>query len=125
MIKNMDEINKQVATLQQSKNLQELQIFVPIIEKQDSLRDFSYDQYPLPIFYACKIDENYLQTFFGHIEREKKECFSAFAKKLEETELRDQQMHVLEMPTLASVIDSGFPINEQKKSSVRSGDYRR
>lgn len=118
VIKNVDEINKQVARLQNSKNLKELQNFVPIIEKQDSLREFSHDQYPLPIFYACKIDENYLQTFFGHIEREKKECFSAFARKLEETELRDQQMQVLEMPTVTSVIDSGFPINEQNKNRL-------
>lgn len=118
VIENVDEINKQVAKLQKSKNLKELQNFVPIIEKQDALRDFSHDQYPLPIFYACKIDENYLQTFFGHIEREKKECFSAFARKLEETKLRDQQMHVLEMPTVTSVIDSGFPINEQNKNCL-------
>lgn len=118
VIKNVDEINKQVAKLQKSKNLKELQNFVPIIEKQESLRDFSYDQYPLPIFYACKINENYLQTFFGHIEKENKECFSIFARKLEETDLRDQQMHVLEMPTLTSVIDSEFPINEENENRL-------
>lgn len=118
VIKNVDEINKQVATLQKSKNLKELQNFVPIIEKQDSLTDFSHDQFPFPIFYACKIDESYLQTFFGHIEREKKECFSAFARTLEESELRDQQLHVLEMPTVTSVIDSGFPIDEQNKNRL-------
>lgn len=113
VIKNVDEINKQVAKLQKSKNLRELQNFVSIIEKQESLRDFSYDQYPLPIFYACKIDENYLQTFFGHIEKEKKECFSILSRELEETDLRDQHMHVLEMPTLTSVIDSEFPSDKE------------
>lgn len=118
VIKNVDEINKQVARLQKSKNLKELQKFVPIIEKHDSSRDFSYVQYPLPIFYACKIDENYLQTFFGHIEKEKKECFSDLARKLEETEIRDQQLHVLEMPTLTSVIDSGFPFNETDENRL-------
>lgn len=118
VIKNMDEINKQVQKLQKSKNLKELQNFVPIIEKEESLRDFSHDQYPLPIFYACKIDENYLQTFFGHIEKGQKECSSVLARKVEETELRDQQMHVLEVPTLTSVIDSGFPVNEENENRL-------
>lgn len=118
VIKNVDEINKQVAKLQKSKNLKELQNFVPIIEKQESLRDFSHDQYPLPIFYACRIDENYLKTFFGHIKKEEKECLSLLTKKIEETEIRDQQMHVLEMPTLTSVIDSGFPINEENQNRL-------
>lgn len=77
VIKNVDEINEQVATLQKSKNLKELLNFVPIIEKQESLRDFSHDHYPLPIFHACKINENYLQTFLDTLKREKKECLSA------------------------------------------------
>ncbi|XP_065941508.1 tripartite motif-containing protein 2-like [Magallana gigas] len=118
VIKNVDEINKQVAKLQKSKNLKELQNFVPIIEKQELLRNFSLDQYPLPIFYACKIDENYLQTFFGHIEKEKKERFTIFARKQEETDLWDPQMHVLEMPTLSSVIDSEFPINDENENRL-------
>ncbi|XP_065945333.1 protein wech-like [Magallana gigas] len=89
MIRRVDDMNGKTVKLQKSKNVTEMQSFVPVIEKQESLSDVS--QYSFPKLYEYKIDE-YLEN------------------QLKENNLSG--LRISEVPTVNSVIDTGFPANK-------------
>nr|XP_034325615.1 uncharacterized protein LOC117689257 [Crassostrea gigas] len=91
MIGRVDDMNGKTIKLQKSKNVTEMQTFVPVIQKQESLNEVS--QYSFPKLYEYKIDE-YLEN------------------KLKKIELLGKS--ILEAPTVTSVIDTGFPADEKK-----------
>ncbi|XP_052702431.1 E3 ubiquitin-protein ligase TRIM36-like [Crassostrea angulata] len=94
-IRRVDDMNGKTVKLQKSKNVTEMQSFVPVIQKQESLSDVS--QYSFPKLYEYKIDE-YLEN------------------QLKEKELSGRI--ISEIPTVTSVIDTGFPANEENKNRL-------
>ncbi|XP_065944671.1 E3 ubiquitin-protein ligase TRIM71-like [Magallana gigas] len=90
MVWKVNKINGKTRKLQKSKNVTEMQTFVPVIQTQESLSEVS--QYSFPMLYEYKIDE-YLEN------------------KLKENELSGRI--ISEIPTVTSVIDTGFPANKQ------------
>ncbi|XP_052701326.1 E3 ubiquitin-protein ligase TRIM36-like [Crassostrea angulata] len=95
MIRRMDDMNGKTVEFQKSKNVTEMQTFVPVIQKQESLSDVS--QYSFPKLYAYKIDE-YLEN------------------QLKEKELPGGIISAI--PTVTSVIDTGFPADEEYKTRL-------
>nr|XP_034326321.1 uncharacterized protein LOC117689406 [Crassostrea gigas] len=95
MIGKVDEMNGKTVKLKKSKNVKEMQTFVPVIQKQKSLIEVS--QYSFPKLYEYKIDE-YLEN------------------KLKENELPDRR--ILDVPTVTYVIDTGFPAHEEYKTRL-------
>nr|XP_034325999.1 uncharacterized protein LOC117689318 isoform X2 [Crassostrea gigas] len=95
MIGKIDIMNEITKELQKSKNVKELQSFVSVIQKLKNLSDVS--QYSFPKAYECKIDE--------HMEN-----------KLRERTLSGNI--IIEVPTLTSVIDTGFPANLENKNRL-------
>uniref|UniRef100_A0A8W8I1Q8 B box-type domain-containing protein n=1 Tax=Magallana gigas TaxID=29159 RepID=A0A8W8I1Q8_MAGGI len=91
MVWKVNKINGKTIKLQKSKNVTEMQSFVPVIQKQESLSEVS--QYSFPQLYEYKIDE-YLEN------------------KLKENELSGRILS--EIPTVSTVIDTGFPADETK-----------
>lgn len=67
MVKNIDEINIKATNFQKSRDLKRMLKFIPVIKKQKTSSEFS--QYLFPIFYECEIDANYLQNYFGYVEK--------------------------------------------------------
>nr|XP_034326260.1 uncharacterized protein LOC105344127 [Crassostrea gigas] len=114
MIKKVNEINKKVIELHKSKNAIEIQRFKPMIEKQETLKEFS--QYSFPIFFECKIDPNYLQTYFGYVEKTQEKKMSLLENEFKENDLPGRR--ILDVPTVTSVIDTGFPANEKNNNRL-------
>ncbi|XP_052697508.1 uncharacterized protein LOC128175721 [Crassostrea angulata] len=109
MIGKVDEMNGKTVKLKKSKNVKEMQIFVPVIQNHQNLNEFS--QYSFPSFYECKIDPNYLQTYFGYVEKLQEKKTSLLEKNFKENDLSGRR--ILKVPTLTSVINTGFPANEK------------
>ncbi|XP_078327006.1 uncharacterized protein LOC144623031 [Crassostrea virginica] len=109
MIEKMDEMNWKSTRLQKAKNVTEMQKFVPAIAEQKIMKEFT--QYTFPTFYECKIDENYLQTNFGFIEKMQEIKISLFGKRF--TPDPGSERKVLEAPSVSSVIDTGFPADKK------------
>uniref|UniRef100_K1QIG1 Uncharacterized protein n=1 Tax=Magallana gigas TaxID=29159 RepID=K1QIG1_MAGGI len=95
MIEKVNEMNGKTIRLRKSKNVSEMQTFVPVIQKQKSSSEVS--QYSFPKFYEYKIKE-YLEN------------------KLKENELSGRI--ISEIPTVTTVIDTGFPANEKNKNCL-------
>nr|XP_034325696.1 uncharacterized protein LOC105347626 [Crassostrea gigas] len=114
LIGKVNEMNGKTRKLQKSKNVTEMQTFVPVIEKQETLSEFS--QYSFPTFYECKIDIKYLQTYFGYIDKMPERKTSMMEKKLKEIDFSVRT--ILEVPTVTSVIDTGFPADEKFKNRL-------
>uniref|UniRef100_K1PC72 Tripartite motif-containing protein 2 n=1 Tax=Magallana gigas TaxID=29159 RepID=K1PC72_MAGGI len=114
LIGKVDEMNVKTTKLQKSKNVTEMQTFVPVIEKQGTLSEFS--QYSFPTFYECKIDVNYLQTHFGYVDKMQEKKTSLMENNFKENDLPGRRM--LEAPTVTSVIDTGFPANEKTNNRL-------
>eukprot|EP00105_Crassostrea_gigas_P031329 XP_011454001.1 PREDICTED: uncharacterized protein LOC105346916 [Crassostrea gigas] len=110
LIEKVNEMNGKTIKLQKSKNVTEIQTFIPVIEKQETLSEFS--QYSLPTFFECKIDEHYLQTYFGYIDKMQERKTSLIEKKFKETDFLVRG--ILAVPMVTSVIDTGFPAGEKK-----------
>nr|XP_022325289.1 uncharacterized protein LOC111125603 [Crassostrea virginica] len=104
MIGKMDEMNRKTTVLQKCQNVTEMQKFRPVIKEQKTLREFT--QYIYPTFLECKIDENYLQTYFGYIEKMQERKISLLEKNVMPNP--DSGRKVLEAPSVSSVIDTGF-----------------
>nr|XP_011440098.1 uncharacterized protein LOC105337168 [Crassostrea gigas] len=114
MIGKVNEINGKTVKLKKSKNVKEMQTFVPVIQNHQNLNEFS--QYSFPSFYECKIDPNYLQTYFGYVEKMQEKKTSLLEDEFKERELPGRR--ILEVPTVNSVIDSGFPANKKNKNRL-------
>nr|XP_011429764.2 E3 ubiquitin-protein ligase TRIM36 [Crassostrea gigas] len=95
MIGKVDEMNGKTIKLQKSKNVKEMQTFVPVIQNRKNLSEVS--QYSFPKYYEYKIDEY-------------------FENKLKENDLPGRR--ILEVPTVTSVIDTGFPANEKNNNRL-------
>ncbi|XP_052701327.1 uncharacterized protein LOC128178269 [Crassostrea angulata] len=91
MIGKVDEMNGKAIKLQKSKNVKEMQSFLPVIQKQERLSEVS--QYSFPKLYEYKIDE-YLEN------------------NLKKIKLLSRS--ILEAPTVTFVIDTGFPADKKK-----------
>ncbi|XP_065944901.1 E3 ubiquitin-protein ligase TRIM71-like [Magallana gigas] len=114
LIGKVNEMNGQKRKLQKSKNVTEMQTFVPVIEKQETLSE--YTQYSLPTFYECQIDAKYLQTYFGYIDKMQERKTSMMEQKLKEIDFSVRA--ILEVPTVTSVINTGFPASEKYESRL-------
>ncbi|XP_078327085.1 uncharacterized protein LOC111126286 [Crassostrea virginica] len=109
VIGKIDELNRKSTKLQNSKNVTEMQTFRPVITEQNTLKEFT--QYTFPTFYKCNIDEHYLQTYFGYIEKMHERKISLLKEKISIPD-PDSGRKVLEVPSVSSVIDTGFPAGE-------------
>ncbi|XP_078327008.1 uncharacterized protein LOC111113340 [Crassostrea virginica] len=109
MIEKMDEMNRKSTRLQKAKNVTEMQKFIPVITKQKTMKEFT--QYTFPTFNECKIDENYLQTNFGLIEKMQEIKISLLGKRF--TPDPGSGRKVLDVPSVSSIIDTGFPADEK------------
>nr|XP_022320431.1 uncharacterized protein LOC111122792 [Crassostrea virginica] len=110
VIGKIDEMNRKSSKLQNSKNVTEMQKFGPVITEQNTLKELT--QYTLPTFYKCEIDEHYLQNYFGYIEKMHEKKISLLKEKLSIPD-PDSGRIVLKMPSVSSVIDTGFPASEK------------
>ncbi|XP_078327076.1 uncharacterized protein LOC144623043 [Crassostrea virginica] len=117
VIGKIDEMNRKSRKLQNSKNVTEMQKFRPVITEQNTLKEFT--QYTFPTFYKCKIDENYLQNYFGYIEKMHERKISLLKEKISIPD-PDSGRKELEAPSVSSVIDTGFPAD--KKYNTRLYD---
>ncbi|XP_078327199.1 uncharacterized protein LOC111125605 [Crassostrea virginica] len=97
----MDEINRKTTQLQKSKNVMEMQKFRPIIKEHKTMKEFT--QYTLPTFFEIQNDQNYLEI-----------------PLLEKNVIPDpdSDRKVLEIPSVSSVIDTGFPASEKYKNRL-------
>lgn len=50
-----------------------IEAFIPLIEKQEAL--FEFTQYLFPTFYEYKIDADFMQKHFGYIGKEQENIF--------------------------------------------------
>ncbi|XP_065944286.1 uncharacterized protein [Magallana gigas] len=114
IIGKLDEINGKAIKLQKSKNVTEMQTFVPVIQEQKNLSDFS--QFLFPNFYKCDIDKNYLQTSFGFVEKMQEKKIFLFEHQFKEKEL--SRRTILDVPTVTSIIDTGFPADEEYENRL-------
>uniref|UniRef100_A0A8W8I213 B box-type domain-containing protein n=9 Tax=Magallana gigas TaxID=29159 RepID=A0A8W8I213_MAGGI len=110
MIGKVNEMNGKTIKLQKSKNVKEMQTFVPVIQNRKNLNEVS--QYSFPTFYECKIDPNYLQTYFGFVEKMQVKKTSLLENEFKDNDLPGRR--ILEVPTVTSVIDTGFPASEKE-----------
>ncbi|XP_052698530.1 uncharacterized protein LOC128176314 [Crassostrea angulata] len=90
MIGKVDEMNRKTIKFRKSKNITAMKTFVPVIQTQKIVSEVS--KYSFPKFYECKVDES-------------------IEYKLKEKELLGRR--ILEVPTVTSVIDSGFPAGKE------------
>nr|XP_022325534.1 uncharacterized protein LOC111125743 [Crassostrea virginica] len=107
--KAVDMIRK-ATNIQASKKVKQLEKFKPVIEQQETLKEFT--QYTFPTFHECKIDGHYLQTYFGYIEKIKERKMSLSENKFIPD--IDSGRKVLEVPSVSSVIDAGFPAGKTR-----------
>ncbi|XP_078322991.1 uncharacterized protein LOC144622241 [Crassostrea virginica] len=117
LIGKIDEMNRKSTKLLHSKNVTEMQKFRSVITEQNTLKEFT--QYTFPTFYKCKIDENHLQKYFGYIEKMHERKISLLKEKISIPD-PDSDRKVLEVPSVSSVIDPGFPAS--KKYNTRLYD---
>uniref|UniRef100_A0A8W8I273 B box-type domain-containing protein n=1 Tax=Magallana gigas TaxID=29159 RepID=A0A8W8I273_MAGGI len=92
MIRRVDDMNAKTAKLHKAKNVKEIQSFVSVIQNQKIMSEVS--QYSFPNFYEYKIDQ-YLEN------------------KLKEKALSGRR--TLNVPTVTSVIDTGFLASVKNK----------
>ena len=111
---NIEEMDRKTTQLQKSKNVMEMQKFRPVIREQKTMKEFT--QYTFPTFNECKIDENYLQTYFGYIEKMQERKISLLENK--SIPDPDSGRKVLEVPSVSSVIDTGFPASKKYNSRL-------
>ncbi|XP_078323006.1 uncharacterized protein LOC111127213 [Crassostrea virginica] len=109
MIGKINEICKTATKLQRSNDVQEMQAFWPVLEEQDTIEEIR--QYTFPSFNECQIDENYLQTYFGYIDKIPEQNVVVTKRKLDCDVATDKK--IIEVPTVSCVIDSGFPSDER------------
>uniref|UniRef100_A0A8W8I1U2 B box-type domain-containing protein n=2 Tax=Magallana gigas TaxID=29159 RepID=A0A8W8I1U2_MAGGI len=114
MIGKVNEMNGKTIKLQKSKNVKEMQTFVPVIQNRKNLNEVS--QYSFSTFYECKIDPNYLQTYFGYVEKMQVKKTSLLENEFKDNDLPGRR--ILEVPTVTSVIDTGFPADEKYKTRL-------
>ncbi|XP_078323187.1 uncharacterized protein LOC111109841 [Crassostrea virginica] len=106
VIGKIDEMNRKSQKLQNSKNVTEMQKFRPVITVQNTLKEFT--NYTFPTFNKCEIDQNYLQNYFGYIEKMHERKILLLKEKIYKPHPNSDRK-ILEAPSVSSVIDTGFP----------------
>ena len=99
MIGQLDEINRKSMKLKESENVTEMKKFIALIESQKTMKNFT--QYTFPTFHECKIDEKYIETYFGYIENTR-------GSKLTVPERKSTSFPTISKVSISSVIDTGF-----------------
>ncbi|XP_078323002.1 uncharacterized protein LOC144622256 [Crassostrea virginica] len=89
-----------------------MQAFWTVLEEQETIKEIR--QHTFPTFCECQIDENYLQTYFGYIEKTPERNVEVTERKLDCDVATDKK--IIEVPTVSSVIDSGFPSDEKNNA---------
>ena len=107
MIGTAVEMIRKATNIQTSKKVKQMEKFKPVIEQQKTLKEFT--QYTFPTFHECKIDEHYLQTYFGYIDKMKERKISLF--EYEFIPDPDSGRKVVEAPSVSSVIDTGLLVS--------------
>nr|XP_034325994.1 uncharacterized protein LOC117689315 [Crassostrea gigas] len=95
IIEKVNEINKKIIKIHETKNVREMQTFIPCIWKRKIMSEVS--QYSIPKLYKHKIDE------------------------LLENELTEKEFscrRILDVPTVTSDIDTGFPANKETNNRL-------
>ncbi|XP_022328640.2 uncharacterized protein LOC111127653 [Crassostrea virginica] len=109
MIGKINEICKKATKLQKANDIKEMQAFWPILKEKETIQEIR--PYTFPSFAECQIDENYLQTYFGYIEKIPEQNVVLTERKLEYDVITVKR--ILQVPTVSFVIDSGFPSDEK------------
>ncbi|XP_078327225.1 uncharacterized protein LOC144617672 [Crassostrea virginica] len=109
MIGKINEICKKATKLQKANDIKEMQAFWSILKEKETIQEIR--PYTFPSFAECQIDENYLQTYFGYIEKIPEQNVVLTERKLEYDVITDKR--ILQVPTVSCVIDSGFPSDEK------------
>ena len=109
MIGKINEICKKATKLQKANDIKEMQAFWSILKEKETIQEIR--PYTFPSFAECQIDENYLQTYFGYIEKIPEQNVVLTERKLEYDVINDKR--ILQVPTVSCVIDSGFPPDEK------------
>ncbi|XP_065944450.1 tripartite motif-containing protein 2 [Magallana gigas] len=95
MIGKVDEMNGKTIKLKKSKNVKDMQTFVPVIQNRKNLNEVS--QYSFPKLYEYKVDV-YLEN------------------KLKENDLSGRR--ISEIPTVTIVIDTKFPAKKENNNRL-------
>nr|XP_022327550.1 uncharacterized protein LOC111126909 [Crassostrea virginica] len=109
IIGKINETCKKATKLQRSNDIKEMQAFWPVLEEQETIKEIR--QHTFPTFCECQIGENYLQTYFGYIEKTPERNVEVTERKLDCDVATDKK--IIEVPTVSCVIDSGFPSDEK------------
>ena len=73
-------------------------------------------QHAFPTFNECQIDESYLQTYFGYIDKTPEQNVVVTERKLDYDVATDKKIQ--EVPLVSCVIDSGFPSDEKTNARL-------
>lgn len=111
MINSLDEINRKATNLLKSHDVKKMQTFIPLIEKQETLIEFT--QYSFPTFSECEIVANHLGTYFGYIEKMQEIKTLVTEKNLIVNEFSGRK--ILEVPTVTLIIDPVFPARNENR----------
>ena len=109
MIGKINEICKKATKLQKANDIKEMQAFWSILKEKETIQEIR--PYTFPSFTECQIDENYLQTYFGYIEKTPERNVEVTERKLDCDVATDKK--ILEVPLVSCIIDSGFPSDEK------------
>lgn len=91
-----------------------MQSFATEIENSEILSEFS--NYTLPTFRECKIDANYMHTYFEHVDKMQERMVSLLEKKFKEKCFTGRK--ILNVPIVISVIETGFPADKVCKNRL-------
>ncbi|XP_022326078.1 uncharacterized protein LOC111126015 [Crassostrea virginica] len=111
---NIEEMDRKTTQLRKSENVMEMQKFRPVFREQKTIKEFT--QYTFPTFCECKIDENYLQTYFGYIEKMQERKIPLLEKNVIPDP--DSGRKVLDVPSVSSVINTGFPADKRNANRL-------
>ena len=114
MILQIDEINRKAMQIQKSKNAMEVQKVKHLLDQKRTMTEFM--QLTFPTFHKCKIDDKYIQTYFGYIERMPNIKMSLLEKNF--IPGTDSSTRLLDVPSVSSVIDTGFPARHENHNRL-------
>ncbi|XP_056015641.1 uncharacterized protein LOC125675256 [Ostrea edulis] len=104
----VDEINATTTELKNTQNVMDIKKLIARIENQETPSEIT--QYSFPVFCECKIDDNYLKSYFGYIENIQDRKIPMPKLKSEDPVISNHK--ILEVPRVITAIDTGFPADE-------------
>jgi hypothetical protein len=116
IIGKVEEMNTITKKVKNSYDVLELQKYISVIEKQETVSEIS--QYMCPMFCSCEVEDSYIQSHFGYIENIQERNISLLSLISED----------VEMSRVITAIDAGFPADEEYNDRlydiVAMGDKR-